>query len=132
MSTELSEHPLRGLRRARGLTQEALSLASGVSRPTVAKIEQGAHIVQTESLRSIAHALNVPWQELCGPGQAVMARSREELAELAGDREVRCAGDSGDATAVIAAWLGQDPASPAFREYVADLHAALTAEAETA
>ena len=73
---------LRRLRRARGLTQEDLAEATGVSRSAVAQWETGraGHLSR---LRQIAEALDVPVRELRRPGSdpipfSAGAPSREE------------------------------------------------------
>lgn len=55
------------LRKVRGLSQEALAEASGLSRAGYRKIEKGKAMPQTESLRSLATALEVPVRELVTP-----------------------------------------------------------------
>lgn len=55
------------LRKVRGLSQEALAEAAGLSRAGYRKIEKGRATPQTESLRALASALNVPLRELVTP-----------------------------------------------------------------
>jgi transcriptional regulator with XRE-family HTH domain len=60
---------LKELREARFLTQAELAERSGVSRPTIARIEQegGARFV---TIRKLAEALGVTPNELVGMDQA--------------------------------------------------------------
>jgi transcriptional regulator with XRE-family HTH domain len=99
---------------------------------SVQKIETGgARVVRFTELRAIANALDVPWSQIRGADQPLLAETDADLAEIVGGRPVQCAGASGDAAAVLAHWLGQEPESPAFRQSVTELHAALTAEPGT-
>lgn len=53
------------LRREAGLTQDALAVKSGVSRPVIVKIESGdIDGVTVRTLRRLADALNVTVREL--------------------------------------------------------------------
>jgi transcriptional regulator with XRE-family HTH domain len=62
-------HRLRALRRARGLSQEALSRASGVSATVISRIERGAIVEPSlRTLRALAKALDVTLDELAGEG----------------------------------------------------------------
>lgn len=127
--TEVSEHPAAVRRKRLGLTQKDAARRAGLSRQTVIKIESGARIVQAGSLQKLAKALDVNWREIAGPGQAVMAQSREDAAELLGvsPGEVKCACQTGhDPQAIIAEWLGLDPTEDAVRQYVDGLQGAMT------
>ncbi len=53
-------HPVRAWREHRGLTQERLAAASGVSKPYVSQIESGRRSGSTNTLRKLARALGVP------------------------------------------------------------------------
>ena len=59
------EHPLHRARVAAGLDQETLAGLSGVSQPTISRIEGGQAPSTATALR-IARALNVPVEELFG------------------------------------------------------------------
>lgn len=54
-------------RKARGLTQEALANALGVSRQSVAKWEKGAAMPGTAHLFALSECLQLPLEELSGP-----------------------------------------------------------------
>lgn len=58
---------LRRLREARGFTQAQLSSASGVPRPTIAKLEAGAPNPTLHVLARLAQALRVSIEELLAP-----------------------------------------------------------------
>jgi transcriptional regulator with XRE-family HTH domain len=81
----LAEAVLR-LRTARGLGQAQLSHLSGVSVPTISRLEN-RNTVKLETVQDLAKALNVPMAHLLGP-QAV-----EEQPQLPGwdefERKVR-------------------------------------------
>jgi DNA-binding XRE family transcriptional regulator len=53
-------HPVRAWREHRGLTQDALSEASGISKPYLSQIEGGKRDGTTDTLSKIAKALQVP------------------------------------------------------------------------
>ena len=55
---------IRGLRVARGLTQEALALQSGVTRNVLIDVERGRRGLLYERLFDIADALGVPAKRL--------------------------------------------------------------------
>jgi transcriptional regulator with XRE-family HTH domain len=55
---------IRDLRTARGLTQEALALQSGVTRNVLIDVEHGRRGLLYERLFDIAEALDVPVAEL--------------------------------------------------------------------
>lgn len=57
-------HRVRIVRGRRGLTQEALALASGLSRNQLIEIEHGRSGLLVERLLDLASALNVPPAEL--------------------------------------------------------------------
>ena len=59
---------LRELREKRGLSQAALSRMSGVSRPTIIRLEsQEETVVNTKTLEKLAGALNVSVKTLFLP-----------------------------------------------------------------
>lgn len=58
---------IRGLRTARGMTQEALALESGVTRNVLIDVERGRRGLLYERLFDIAEALEVPVAELLLP-----------------------------------------------------------------
>ena len=125
--------PSKTRRKAAGLSQEQLAAMAGLHRLTVTRIEAGgAHRVKLHDLRAIAKVLDCDWREIHGAGVPLLAETEEDLAEIMGGHEVKCACSTSDATAVLAEWLGRDPDDPAFRNYVGELHNALTAEAATA
>ena len=58
------ENPIKVWREARGLTQRQLADAAGISKPYLSQIETGKCKGSTQSLASIAEALNVSLDEL--------------------------------------------------------------------
>ncbi len=58
------EHPIKTIRKHRGMTQEDLAAASGLSRPYLTEIETGRKEGSIRSLKSIAKALGVPLERL--------------------------------------------------------------------
>ena len=58
---------LRAARRARGMTEQALSEASGVRRPTISELETGKRtVVTTTTAVALARTLNVSLDWLLG------------------------------------------------------------------
>ncbi len=53
------EHPVKIIRKHRGLTQAALANASGISRPYLTEIETGKKDGSLRALKAIAEALEV-------------------------------------------------------------------------
>lgn len=53
------KHPIKVLRKYRGMTQGDLAEASGISRPYITEIETGRKDGSIRALRAIADALNV-------------------------------------------------------------------------
>jgi transcriptional regulator with XRE-family HTH domain len=61
---------LKELREKRGLSQKALSEISGVSRPTIIRLEsQEETVVNTNTLEKLAKALNVSIRTLFLPSE---------------------------------------------------------------
>lgn len=60
---------IRAIRLEQGLTQEALALASGVTRNVLIDVELGRRGLLYERLFDIADALNVPVSELTDTGR---------------------------------------------------------------
>ena len=60
-------HPVRAWREYRNITQDALALAAGVSKPFVSQIEGGKRAGSTATLKKLAKALKVPMDLLAGP-----------------------------------------------------------------
>lgn len=54
------EHPVKILRKFRGMTQEDLATAAQISRPYIAGIETGKKQGSLAAMRALATALNVP------------------------------------------------------------------------
>lgn len=52
------------IRKAKGLTQEAVALATGMARNNISRIESGKHRPTLETLARYAHACGVPLTEL--------------------------------------------------------------------
>ena len=82
MGHEVIGGNLRRLRAARGLTQQELADAAGLSRVGYRNIETGKSVPQVETVRSLALALEVPIQQLVRqvhPMRQVRFRSRKRL-----------------------------------------------------
>jgi antitoxin component HigA of HigAB toxin-antitoxin module len=60
-------HPIRAWREHRNLTQDALSEASGISKPYLSQIESGKRNGTTTKLSALARALGVPVDLLIQP-----------------------------------------------------------------
>ena len=56
--------PIKIIRKYRGMTQDDLAGAAGLSRPYLTEIETGRKEGSIRSLKSIAKALNVPLERL--------------------------------------------------------------------
>lgn len=69
---------LRRLREARGLTQQELSEASGVPRPTLAHLESGSANPTLSVLARVAATLSVPMEELVAAPPAALTLHRAE------------------------------------------------------
>jgi transcriptional regulator with XRE-family HTH domain len=57
-------HPIRRIRQAQGVTQVQLAEAANVQVSTISMIEAGKQTPRIETLRKLADALEVPWQDL--------------------------------------------------------------------
>lgn len=58
------DSPIKIIRKHRGMTQDDLAAACGLSRPYLTEIETGRKEGSIRSLKSIAKALNVPLEKL--------------------------------------------------------------------
>ena len=58
------DSPIKIIRKFRGMTQDDLAAAAGLSRPYLTEIETGRKEGSIRSLKSIAKALNVPLEKL--------------------------------------------------------------------
>jgi DNA-binding XRE family transcriptional regulator len=58
------ENPIKVWREHRGLTQQQLADAAGISKPYLSQIETGKRAGKTETLSAIAKALNVSLDEV--------------------------------------------------------------------
>lgn len=58
---------VRAMREALGLSQDALAVRAGVSRPVISRVEAGSQDVPVGTLRLLARALGVSWDDLLGP-----------------------------------------------------------------
>lgn len=58
------ENPIKIIRKFRGMTQDDLAGAAGLSRPYLTEIETGRKEGSIRSLKSIAKALGVPLERL--------------------------------------------------------------------
>lgn len=88
LSASLADN-LRRLREARGLTQQQLSEASGVPRPTLAHLESGSANPTLSVLARVATTLGVAMEELVAAKEALLEhhpssalREREETGTL--------------------------------------------------
>ena len=61
---------LVSIRKRKGMTQEALSRASGIHRVTIAKYETGTSSPRLSNLEKLAEALGVTVSELLGEEKA--------------------------------------------------------------
>ena len=59
-----AQSPIKIIRKFRGMTQDDLAGACGLSRPYLTEIETGRKEGSIRSLKSIAKALNVPLEKL--------------------------------------------------------------------
>lgn len=59
-----NQSPIKIIRKHRGMTQDDLASAAGISRPYLTEIETGRKEGSIRSLKSIAKALNVPLEKL--------------------------------------------------------------------
>ncbi len=59
-----AQSPIKIIRKFRGMTQDDLAGAAGLSRPYLTEIETGRKEGSIRSLKSIAKALNVPLEKL--------------------------------------------------------------------
>lgn len=60
-------HPVRAWREQRGLSQDAVALTSGLSKPFVSQIESGKRAGTITTLKKLAAALDVPVEALTVP-----------------------------------------------------------------
>lgn len=58
------ESPIKTIRKHRGMTQDDLASACGLSRPYLTELETGRKEGSIKSLKQIALALNVPLEKL--------------------------------------------------------------------
>ncbi|MEM6811455.1 MAG: helix-turn-helix transcriptional regulator [Pseudomonadota bacterium] len=58
-------HPIKILRKYRGMTQASLADAAGISRPYLTEIETGKKDGSVRALKSIAGALDVSLELIC-------------------------------------------------------------------
>ncbi len=63
------QHPVRAWREHRGLTQEALAAAAGISTPFLSQIEGGKRVGSLDTLRAVARALDVPLDLVAADGE---------------------------------------------------------------
>lgn len=59
-----AQSPIKTLRKHRGMTQDDLANACGLSRPYLTELETGRKEGSIKSLKAIAQALNVPLERL--------------------------------------------------------------------
>ena len=59
------ENAIKAIRKHRGMTQDDLANAAGISRPYLTEIETGRKEGSIRSLKSIAEALDVPLEKIC-------------------------------------------------------------------
>src|SRR4051812_16801280 len=76
-------HTIRTLRKLKGLSQQALADAGGVTFQQVQKYERGANRVSASMLTRLAQALGVPAASLLPPEGDVDVQVWADVAELA-------------------------------------------------
>jgi len=123
-------HRLRELRLARGMTQQQLATAVGISRTTLVQIEQGKD-AQASNLAAVAHALDAPLGLLSeSPDLALRRQARaNQQAKLAVSREkhlkiavlLALGGEPAkeilkQARAMVALWRARELCSPTYIE----------------
>lgn len=69
------ESPVKLLRHYRGITQETLASAAGLSRPYLTEIERGRKPGSIKALRAIAEALSVDLRHLLAREESPPARA---------------------------------------------------------
>lgn len=69
------ESPVKILRLYRGMTQETLAAAAGLSRPYLTEIEKGRKPGSIKALRAIAEALSVDLRHLLAGVESLSARA---------------------------------------------------------
>lgn len=70
---------LRSLREQRGLTQEGLAEAAGISRDAVARLELGVRSARLSTLERIQEALGVSMESLVGNADSTATPERSRL-----------------------------------------------------
>jgi transcriptional regulator with XRE-family HTH domain len=73
---------IRLLRKLRGLSQQALADAAGVTFQQIQKYERGANRVSASMLSRIAKTLGVPVSEMFGEASPANSGAVDEVAEL--------------------------------------------------
>ena len=63
-SIEAGVHPVKAIRRFRGMTQAALARASGLSQSYIADIERSRKSGRSRTLKAVARSLSVPLEDL--------------------------------------------------------------------
>jgi len=76
---------IRLLRKLRGLSQQALAEAAGVTFQQIQKYERGANRVSASMLTRIAQALDTPMAEMFGDAGAAAGGGIDEVATLLGE-----------------------------------------------
>lgn len=66
---------LAAARQAAGLTQDELAAASGVSRPTISRLEQGTSSISSDRIWDLAQACGTDPASLFAAAQATAART---------------------------------------------------------
>ncbi|QTX33244.1 helix-turn-helix transcriptional regulator [Aminithiophilus ramosus] len=78
----ISGGEIKALRKSRGLSQQELADATGVSRSAVYLWESGTHPPVGKNLQALARALNVSTAYLMGETDEPRPRNREESFEI--------------------------------------------------
>jgi len=94
---------IRLLRKVRGLSQQALAEAAGVTFQQIQKYERGANRVSASMLTRIARTLDVPVAEMFGESSASSGAVDEVAALRAAKTDPRPFTPGGQVTAAIAA-----------------------------
>jgi transcriptional regulator with XRE-family HTH domain len=79
---------IRELRKAKGLTQVALSEMVGVSYQQIQKYEKSGDNISVERLKQVAHALGIPITVFFSPGAETVAEAPAAYGKMADDERL--------------------------------------------
>lgn len=86
-ATEFGKH-VRSLRRARGVTQDALAARSGLSADTIRRIEHGTFSASIDTIRKLCTGLGISPATLWEAFEVGRTDERRELYDLISSRPV--------------------------------------------